>query len=372
MSGFKSYVKALSVGLLSVALLSCAEKDRPDVHEHVFKLETRAVQDLPSNTTYTVAAYNGTGTASLPYLFVSSGTYRSDEGDDVLVSCELDPNGNVISDNASSALNGMDGSYFLVLASPGKAINSDGSFLFTPDDQIDDLKFNRPMLAALGNYGAVTFKNPLYDNRTKVSFKIYKNISESVENITVTEAYVTSVNAENETVAIYPATRQVKVADLQARRSLSLTDKGRVKDDTGNLLFYESQQLIVASGYYAPKNNAASYLGLGSSGQNVLVESDYVYFGCLLKQGNRDAVSIRIPLNATSPELKPQMEYVYRITISSNYISLALDIYDMDINKWQDGGEFEEEISRPVDSYSIGTWEIDDWDEVDDDLNQLI
>ena len=66
------------------------------------------------------------------------------------------------------------------------------------------------------------------------------------------------------------------------------------------------------------------------------------------------------------------MEYVYRITISSNYISLALDIYDMDINKWQDGGEFEEEISRPVDSYSIGTWEIDDWDEVDDDLNQLI
>ena len=364
-------MKVLFTGLLSVVLVSCMEKDLPDVHEPVFKLETKAVQNLPANTTYRVVAYHGTGTANLPYLYASSGTYRSEDGEEQLVSCKLDQNGNVVSDNAASALNGMNGSYFVVLASPGKAINSDGSFQFTPDNQEDGLKFNRPMLAALGNYGAVTFRNPLYDNRTKISFKIYKNISESVENIAVSGAYVTSVNAENETVSVYPAIRQVKVADPQARRNLSLTDKGQVKDDTGHLLFYESDQLTVASGYYAPKNIISSYLGLSASGQSILVESDYVYFCCQLKQGNRDAVSIRIPLNATSPELLPQMEYVYRITISSNYISLALDIYDMDVNQWQDGGEFEEEISRPVDSYSIGTWDIDEWAEVDD-LTQII
>ena len=356
---------------MSLTLFSCAEKEPAGSSDPSFRIETKAVADLPSNTTYRVVAYYGTASANPPYVYASSGTYRSEDGNDLLRSCLLDPDGGFINDNPSSSLNGLSGSFFLVLASPGKAINDDGSFMFTPDDPDDDLKFNRIMQASLGNYGAITFTKPMYDNRTKVGFKIYKNISESVENITVSDAYLTSVNAQGEAVRVYPSVRQVKVADLKAHRSLTLFEKDKAADGTGHLLFYESQPITVASGYYAPKSVVASTLSLAGSSQAALVESNYIYFGCKLKQGNRDAVSIRIPLNATAPELQPQMEYIYRITISSNFISLDLDIYDASSNDWQDGGSFEEEISRPAESYPIGTWTLEEW-EGTDDLTQII
>ena len=186
------------------------------------------------------------------------------------------------------------------------------------------------------------------------------------------DAYITSVNAENETVKIYPSIRQVKVANPNAHRSMTLSEADKAKDNTGHLLYYQSEELTVASGYFAPKSIVASSLGLGSAAQSYLVESNYIYFGCQLAQGDRDPVSIRIPINATAPELKPQMNYVYRVTISSNFISLAVDIFDESSNQWQNGGSFDESISSPVQSYVIGTWTFNQWGEVNDLTQEIM
>ena len=359
-------------GILLSAVISCSEKAEKPSDGQSFMLETKAAGAVTPNTTYRVIAYYGTSSTTQRYQYVSSGTYQAVEGERLLVSCELNDDGTWKSDNSASALNGMSGSYYLVLASPGKAINSDGSFQFTPDSETDNLKFNRPMLSTLGGYGAIEFTNPLYDNRSRMSFKIYKNSSEDVESFRVTDTYVTSVNAKNETVKIYPSIRQVKVADPSAHRPVVLTEANKAKDNTGHLLYYESEELTVASGYFAPKSVVASSLGLGSAAQSYLVESSYIYFGCKLAQGDRDPVSIRIPINATAPELKPQMNYVYRVTISSNFISLAVDIFDASTNQWQDGGSSDESISTPSQSYVVGTWSFNQWGEVNDLTQEII
>ena len=372
MSRLSSYIHIVLAGVLLSAAISCSEKAEKPSDGQSFMLETKAAGAVTPNTTYRVIAYYGTSSTTQRYQYVSSGTYQAVEGERLLVSCELNDDGTWKSDNSASALNGMSGSYYLVLASPGKAINSDGSFQFTPDSESDNLKFNRPMLSTLGGYGAITFTTALYDNRSKMSFKMYKNISDDVENFTVTDAYVTSVNAKNETVKIYPSTRQVKVANYSSQRPLTLNESTKAKDDTGHLLYYESEKITVASGYFAPKSVLAKSLNLGAAAQSYLIESDYIYFGCKLAQGDRDPVSIRIPINAMAPELKPQMDYVYRVTISSNFISLAVDIYDASSNKWQDGGSFNENIASPVQSYVVGTWTINQWGTVNDLTQEII
>lgn len=358
--------------LLFAVLVSCDEIDSSQETGPSFKLETKAVGEVAAGTTYRVAAYNATPGSNQFYHYSSSGTYRIKDGEELLSSCELDDAGTtVISESSSSALNGMSGDYFLVLASPGKSINSDGSFNFSPDDDSDMLRLNKPMSSTLGNYGTIEFTEPLYIPRTNLVFKIYKNVSGTVEDIEVTDAYVTSVNAADETVKLYPATRQVQVGDPSAHRALILNAADKSIDETGNKLFYATDAICVASGYYAPKSVLAERLHLNTSAQSCLVESSYIYFGCNLKQGAREKVPIRIPLNANSPELLPQMDYVYRVTISSNYISLDLDIYDAVSNAWQEGGTFTENVSTPSGSYQIGTWTFDDWG-VTDDLGQTI
>ena len=206
MDRLSTYIRLAVAGILLSATLACSNKMETAGEEQSFMLATKAAGTVSPNTTYRVVAYYSTESATQCCQYVSSGTYQSLEGEKLLSSCELYDDGTWKSDNPSSALNGMSGSYYLVLASPGKAINSDGSFQFTPDSESDNLKFNRPMTSTLGSYGAITFTNPLYDNRSKIRFKLYKNISESVENFEVTDAYITSVNARNETVKVYPST----------------------------------------------------------------------------------------------------------------------------------------------------------------------
>lgn len=362
-----SYRILFLISFMALALSSCRKSMDPDVHDPAFMLETKATGAVVPNSTYRVIAYNIPGAANQPYAYVSSGTYRLEEGESLLSSCLLDAEGVFVSESSESALNGMSGSYYLVLASPGKAVDAAGSFAFTPDDSDDVLKYNAPMSSTLGNYGSIKFVNPLYDQRSKIRFRIYKNASESVEGITVSDASVTSVNAYDETVRMYPSTRQVKVADPASQRQLTLVPADKAPDATANLLYYETEDVVAASGYYAPKSVVAQLLGMNAAAQSYLVESDYIYFACSLKQGDRDAVRIRFPINANAPLLSPQMTYIYRITISSNYISLALDVY----NDWQDGGQSETDVSRPSESFEIGTWNMDEWTIVDD-LGQTI
>ena len=362
-----SYGLLFLCALASLVSVSCRKAMDVVAYDPAFVLETKAVEAIVPNSTYRVIAYNIPGAANQPYAYVSSGTYRLETGGTLLSSCLLDAEGGFVNESSESALNGMSGSYYLVLASPGRAVDAVGSFAFSPDDAADVLKYNAPMSSTLGNYGSIKFVNPLYDQRSKIRFRIYKNASESVESITVTDASVTSVNAYGETVRVYPSTRQVKVADPAFIRPVALVQGDKKADATGHLLYYESEEVVAASGYYAPKSVVAQILGMSPVAQSYLVESDYIYFACSLKQGDRDAVRIRFPINANAPLLSPQMTYIYRITISSNYISLALDVY----NDWQNGGQSEEEVSRPSESFKIGTWLLDDWTIVDD-LGQTI
>lgn len=365
---FRTVIYAIALSLL---LISCDKEKGDGNNEPAFVLVTKAVGEVTPNTTYRVIAYYGNSSSSQYRHYNSSGTYQLKAGDEVLSSCRLDADGQVIDETAESSLNGMSGNYFLVLTSPGRALNDDGSVAFTPEDLSDQLKINKPMLSTLGNYGTIEFTEALYDPRSRIQFKIYKDESESVEDITVTSAYLTSVNAPSEAVSIYPSTRQVRVTDPSALRSLELNVSGGEVDGTGHELFYTTDLITIASGYYSPKSVVAQVMGMSTMAQSYLVESNYIYFGCDLQQGARDKVQIRIPINANYPEMMPQMDYIYRVTIRSNYIVLELDIYDSTSNAWQEGGEFRQEVSTPSGSYTIGTWAFDSWG-VTEDLSQEI
>ena len=176
MGRLSTYIRFCIAGILLSAAFSCTQKEEAVGNQPAFMIETKAAGAVTPNTTYRVIAYYGTSFTDQCRHYVSSGTYQYLAGDEQLTSCELNADGTWKSNNSASALNGMSGGYYLVLASPGKEINSDGSFQFTPDSETDILKFNTPMLSTLGSYGAIRFTNPLYDNRSKLSFKIYKNM----------------------------------------------------------------------------------------------------------------------------------------------------------------------------------------------------
>ena len=60
-------------------------------------------------------------------------------------------------------------------------------------------------------------------------------------------------------------------------------------------------------------------------------------------------------------ELKPQHNYVYRVMVESDYISVVLDVYDSTANDWQSGADISSSIGTLTETLEIGKWTLEGW-----------
>ena len=236
-----------------------------------FSIDTKAVQSAVVGSTYRIMMYNQSDRG-----YRQSGTYYLKEGVADLIACELTDEGVV--EKPEMGINGVSDKVYLVLASPGMQCNDDGSFDFTPD-AAGNFYLNEPELKTVGGYGPVRFTKPLYDSRSTIAFEFYKKPGVVDFSVIDSEVKVIGVQNLNETVRVYPALRQVKMAALRQERELSLTynaDHTVVPSVNNYELFYSTgTPLYVASGIYASRQEAASRLGVTIS-SNVL-DGEYIY-----------------------------------------------------------------------------------------------
>lgn len=323
-----------------------------------FSMDTKAIQGVASGSTFRVMMYYGNDRG-----YRQTGTYYLKEGVQELVAAELGETGEFIKEDPTKGINGVNDRVNLVLVSPGVRNNEDGSFDFNPDDE-GNLLVTAPDLRTVGGYGPVRLNKPLYEPRSRISFEFYKK--QGVKDFTVidSEVSVVGVHSIGETVRIYPALRQVKMkSDIQERKLQLTYDRNNtsVQEMNGYELFYstdDSMVLKVASGVYAPRNEAIEYLEIPIP-SNVL-DGEYIYMSCVLKQDNRD-VQMRMPLNDRFIELKPQFNYVYKVLVESDYINIVLDIYDGTGSDWETGGTSTSEIGTLSETIHLGRWVNDGW-----------
>ena len=325
----------------------------------MFSLDTKAIQPAVTGTTYRVMMYSQNDRS-----YRQSGTYYIKQDVADLIACEITETGVV--ERPEMGINGVSDKVYLVLASPGISCNDDGSFDFIPD-AAGSFYLNEPELKTVGGYGPVRFTKPLYDPRSTIKFEFYKK--QDVADFIVEDSKVNVIGVQdvNEKVCIYPALRQVKMASSRQEREMSLTyDMNHTVNPSVNnyeLFYSTSMPLYVASGIYAPKNEAASYLGVVVT-SNIL-DGEYIYMSCRMRQSGRD-FEIRMPLNDQILELMPQHDYVYRILVESDYVGVVLDVYDGSNNGWQTGGDSSSNIGTLSKTIQIGRWTINGWQSAND------
>lgn len=345
---------------LIVILISACSKVQSVKDDPVFSLDTKAVSSLPNGSTYRIMMYE-----ELDRSYIQSGTYYSKSGVEELVACRLDDYGAFQDEDASYGINGVSDKVNLVLASPGIKCNDDGSFDFVPDAS-DKFYVNAPKLMSVGGYGKIRFTEVLYDSRSKISFEFYKKSGLADFSLVDESVKVIGVNALNETVRIYPALRQVKMESNSHEREITLSPVSSPQAEDGYECFYytsDASVLTIASGIYAPKEEAFSYLDIPLS--NNVLDGDFIYMSCSINQNDR-IIKIRMPLNAENIEMKPQYHYVYKVLVESDYVTVTLDIYDGSNTDWEAGGDSSSSIGALSSTIVIGEWRDGGWQSAGD------
>lgn len=339
-----------------VLLTACTKVQNVSEETMKFTLDTKAVQAVSSGSTYRILMYNEKDRG-----YRQSGTYYKKQEVADLIACELGDNGEFLAEDPDKGINGVSDKVYLVLASPGMKCNDDGSFDLVPDAG-GDFYLNAPELKTVGGYGPVRLSKPLFDPRSTIGFEFYKK--PGIAPFAVKESKVRIIGAQNvnESVKVYPALRQVKMASDNQIREITLeydSNHTVTPDANGYELFYStSNPLSVASGIYASKQEAADYLGINLTSN--LFDGSYIYMTCFINQGGRD-VEIRMPLSDKILELKPQHNYVYRVMVESDYISVVLDVYDSTANDWQAGADISSSIGTLTETLEIGKWTLEGW-----------
>lgn len=341
---------------MALLFLQGCSKLQPGADPVVFSLDTKAIVSAGDNKTFRVMLFNEQDRS-----FVQSGTYYKAAGETALVACELNA-GAFVKEDASKGINGFSGNANVVLVSPGIMNNNDGSLDYNPDQ--GGLYVNAPKIYAIGRYGAITLTDPLYEPKSTISFEFYQKTGVSGFSIADDKVMIVGVNAQDETVRIYPALRQVVMASNSQEREIPLARNEPPSADpalNNYLKCYntaDANKLQIASGIYAPKDVAHKYLNI-LSGVNVK-DGDYIYMSCTMTQGTR-TFNLRLPLNAENVEMLPQYHYVYKVLVESDYISVVLDVYDNSSNHWQGGGDSSSNVGTLSNSIKIGEWSDNGW-----------
>ncbi|UVR25565.1 hypothetical protein NXY22_19470 [Parabacteroides distasonis] len=352
---------------------SCSRELREEVApEQVrFGIDTRASDTgLTAGTTFRVMAYNTT-----TFGLARTGTYLlespPDEGEVAeLKPCALDADGNLdATDEVTDVFTGQNTTYSFVFVSPGVKNNDDGSF----DIDMARLKTTGcrfvaselPESKQLGPYGLVKMNNKMKECRARIGFDFYKSNAAGVGDFQIEDLRISSAGDGMETVKFYPAKRQVQVNDLTSTIPIELTPSTeKPEDENGNSLHFtteEENMAAIVPAIYAPRSKTAEIL---KTEETNLLESEYLLMQCKLVQGMREMpVVLPLTVKAKDCAILPQRNYIYRVVVKSNYISLSVDVYDAlggNPNDWENirPGEDEGTIGGEADTIHLGTWEI--------------
>lgn len=360
-------MKTLRYIALAILLAAGCTRLHPAVSEPQLSLETKASASLPVGSTYRIMMFKQNDRS---YMAANTGTYYAKEGVSYLVACNVKQDGTYDGEDETKGINGVNDDVYVVLSSPGKSSYNDGSFDFNPESPADFL-VNAPERKRIGTYGKITLNNPLYSPFSTIQFEFYKK--PEVADFTIKNGVVNviGVQAEDETVKVYPAIRQVRMAASGGVRSVILTqDLSHAVEPSRNYeCFYKTSDenvLQIASGIYAPKEEVATYLGMDYTTN--LLDGNHIYMSCTIMQGERP-LDIRLPLNDKSIEMLPQHHYVYKFFVESDYISVSLDVYNSNSgsNDWEnptdgtDGDTTTSTVGTLVNTISIGSWTGDGW-----------
>ena len=351
---------------------SCSRELREEVApEQVrFGIDTRASDTkLTAGTTYRVMAYNTT-----TFAFARTGTYllESLPGDGEVAELKphaLDTDGGLdATGEVTDVFTGQNTTYSFVFISPGVANNPDGSFDIDMGKLKDDSRFvasELPESKRLGPYGLVKMSNKLKECRARIGFDFYKSNAAGVGDFEIKDLCISSAGNGTETVKFYPAKRQVQVGSLTSVIPIELTPSTeKPKDENGNSLHFTTEEANMAAivpAIYAPRSKTAEIL---KTEETNLLESEYLLMQCKLIQGVREMpVVLPLTVKAKDCAILPQRNYVYRVVVKSNYISLSVDVYDApdgNPNDWENirPGEDEGTIGGEDDTIYLGAWEI--------------
>lgn len=369
---------------------SCSRELREEVApEQVrFGIDTRASDiGLTAGTTFRVMAYNTT-----TFGLARTGTYLlespPDEGEVAeLKPCALDADGNLdATDEVTDVFTGQNTTYSFVFVSPGVKNNDDGSFnidmaqLKTTGGRF--IASELPENKQLGPYGRIVMTKKLKECRARIGFDFYKSKTGGVGDFRIEDLTISSAGEATETVKFYPAKRQVQVNDLTSTIAINLsaptTDDQKEKGDSLHMTTALTDMAAIVPAIYAPRNKTAEIL---KTAETNLLESEYLLMQCKLVQGMREMpVVLPLTVKAKDCAILPQRNYIYRVVVKSNYISLSVDVYDAlggNPNDWENirPGEDEGTIGGEADTIHLGIWEIvqngdDGWEllEIDEQI----
>lgn len=369
--------------LVTAACLACScsreEAETPAQGPVSFGIDTRATGDgVAEGTTYRIMAYD-----PLTLALEKTGTYRLESlpeegGVAELTPCVLDNNGNYTGGTPEDNFSGTTKKLSLVFVSPGVKNNDDGSFdvdlgILNSENKCKFVASEYPESKNLGPYGRITMTHPMKECRSRIGFEFYKLKGDGVKEFKIDKLRIAGAGGDKETVRFFPGKRQVRVngAGEGTENSLDIA-LDPVADDSqtdanGNPLRYatpEDKLASIVSAIYAPPAVTAEVLEKASGTkvqQENLEKGTYLLMRCEMTQDGREPVAVELPLTAGEwPEILPQRNYVYRVVVSSNYITLSVDIFGDDTNDWEPGitGGGDDTVGGPADRIQIGTWEI--------------
>lgn len=367
--------------LMAAACLACAcsweEAETPAQGPVSFGIDTRAMgDDVEAGTTYRIMAYD-----PQTLILEKTDTYwlkslPAEGGFAELTPCVLDDEGNYTEDKQEDNFSGTTKKLSLVFVSPGVKNNDDGSFdidlgILNSENKCRFVASEYPESKQLGPYGRITMTHPMKECRSRIGFEFYKSKDGGVADFDIDDLRIAGAGGDKEVVRFFPGKRQVRVNGAgdgtENSLGIALVSDDSKTDANGNSLRFatpEDGMASIVSAIYAPPAVTAEVLEKASGTkvqQENLEKGTYLLMRCELTQDGRDPVNVELPLTTDKwTEILPQRNYVYRVVVSSNYITLSVDIFGDDTNDWEEGipGGGDDTVGGPADRIRIGTWEI--------------
>lgn len=353
------HIATLAIGTISI--LSCEVDEDTYGAPLLCKVPqfTAATVDIAENTTLRLLAFNTTSGE-----FVKAGGYIY-SGGKYLQSAELNEDGSFREYNDNAGLNGVTQKCNIIAVSPGVGIvtldnkvgiktkpnKENGSIYVTRSDGID-----------LGKYSEITFSNPLTEFRSQIGFIVYEsdNFPQRVSDVII-ELTGAGDGTENDMIYYFPLSRQ----SIPVTKSAMKFDFIEDTDENGKSLFKSSYKYIM-SGIYAPKNIASTILGISPTSP-ILIDNDYlsikITYGLYDKTSGekKNTISTETKINISCPELTSGYRYIFKICISSSYITLYLNVKQInESNDWEIPGDIEDMTIEDGD-YLINNITVKDW-----------
>lgn len=282
--------------------------------------ESRAIEaNTDDYRTYKLMTYDVSNLR--PYTNI--GTYEKPIGTSTLKPCVLDEYGVKVNasdtEHKNAQLKGV-GYTYVIAVSPGVRHNDDGSFDFNPFEPTDPFLSSESLRLNLGHIMTYNL-GALKDRRCIININIEAGQEgTSTKTIQIEDFYLVGAGTKEEKVRYYPATRQTIATD--GRLEVDLTH------DDSYTKYSFSDLVYIMAGIYASKSEAAQILNKVND-MTYIQNRDYLYVSFQLKQNGRDWVHIQKPLTNVVKELLPQHQYDYTFKVTSEYVSLKLDITNL-------------------------------------------